>query len=271
VEEIWARRKVGYLLDQIRANGEKKELVDEVVALAKRYGITTPYTSWLIVPDGPVPVAHGGRGGVAAGGSVPTALAPAGPGQGQERVADFAKQIQKKPGELAQNRNSFEDRVLRNLPAGAGLDRDARKVLEETRAKKETYDGSRAALSRGDLGTVQAGKNGVDLALYNCNLRTQCRLEQTALRNAYGRNCLEIGGVWIDEKFDAKTPTLVVKAQSDAYFRILELQPKMKDVYRLGNHLVWLAPSGTALVIDTSEGKEKLADDEINKLFVARK
>src|SRR5262249_8442706 len=57
VEDLWARRKVGYLLDQIRANGEKKELVDEVVALAKRYGITPPYTSYLIVPDGAVPVA----------------------------------------------------------------------------------------------------------------------------------------------------------------------------------------------------------------------
>ena len=42
VEDLWARRKVGYLLDQIRLNGEKKELMDEVVTLAKRYGITTP-------------------------------------------------------------------------------------------------------------------------------------------------------------------------------------------------------------------------------------
>ena len=63
----------------------------------------------------------------------------------------------------------------------------------------------------------------------------------------------------------------MVKAQSDAYFRILELQPQMKDVYRLGNHLVWVAPNGTALVIDTSEGKEKLDDTEIHKLFVAKK
>src|SRR5262249_16385799 len=61
VEEIWARRKVGYLMDQIRANGEKPELKNEVIVLAKKYGITTPYTSWLIVPDGPVPVARGGR------------------------------------------------------------------------------------------------------------------------------------------------------------------------------------------------------------------
>jgi Ca-activated chloride channel family protein len=271
VEEIWARRKVGYLLDQIRANGEKKELVDEVVALAKRYGITTPFTSWLIVPDGPVPVALGKPGaGAFGGGFVPPALA-APPGKGQGRVVEFAKEMQKKPGELAQNRNSFEDKRLLHLGDATGLDKDSRKVLEEARAKKANYDGTRDALSRGELGAVQAGKSGVDLALYSCNLRTQCRLEQTALRCAYGRNCLEIGGVWIDEKFDAKTPTVVVKAQSEAYFRILDLQPKMKDVYRLGNHLVWVAPSGTALVIDTSDGKEKLADEEINKLFVAKK
>ncbi len=40
---------------------------------------------------------------------------------------------------------------------------------------------------------------------------------------------------------------------------------------RLGNYLVWVAPSGTALVIDTAEGKDKLSDDEVDKLFVAKK
>ena len=41
----------------------RRELVDEVVALAKKYGITTPYTSWLIVPDGPCRWAQAARGG----------------------------------------------------------------------------------------------------------------------------------------------------------------------------------------------------------------
>ncbi len=63
VEDLWARRKVGYLLDQIRVNGQKKELVDEVVSLAKRYGITTPYTSYLVVPDMPIPTARRPGGG----------------------------------------------------------------------------------------------------------------------------------------------------------------------------------------------------------------
>jgi hypothetical protein len=42
-------------------------------------------------------------------------------------------------------------------------------------------------------------------------------------------------------------------------------------VFRLGNYVVWVAPNGTALVIDMRQGKEKLTDAEIDKLFVARK
>lgn len=48
---LWAVRRVGYLLDQIRLHGEDRELVDEVTRLARRYGIVTPYTSYLIVED----------------------------------------------------------------------------------------------------------------------------------------------------------------------------------------------------------------------------
>jgi len=51
---LWATRKVGYLLDQIRLNGENQELVDEVVRLGKLYGIITPYTSFLITEDEPI-------------------------------------------------------------------------------------------------------------------------------------------------------------------------------------------------------------------------
>lgn len=51
IAPLWATRNVGYLLDQIRLHGETKELKDEVVALAKEYGIITPYTSYLILED----------------------------------------------------------------------------------------------------------------------------------------------------------------------------------------------------------------------------
>ena len=43
----------------------------------------------------------------------------------------------------------------------------------------------------------------------------------------------------------------------------------MRDVLRLGNHLVFVTPSGTALVIDTTDGVETLPDADIDALFVA--
>jgi len=48
---MWAGRKIAYLLDQIRLYGESDELVEEVIALSKRYGIITPYTSFLVDED----------------------------------------------------------------------------------------------------------------------------------------------------------------------------------------------------------------------------
>ena len=48
---LWAGRKISYLLNQIRLYGENDELVDAVVSLSRRYGIITPYTSFLIDAD----------------------------------------------------------------------------------------------------------------------------------------------------------------------------------------------------------------------------
>ncbi len=44
---LWATRRVGWLMEQIRTNGEQRELRDEIVDLGTRYGIVTPYTSYL--------------------------------------------------------------------------------------------------------------------------------------------------------------------------------------------------------------------------------
>jgi Ca-activated chloride channel family protein len=44
---LWATRRVGWLMEQVRTNGEQKELRDEIVDLGTRYGIVTPYTSYL--------------------------------------------------------------------------------------------------------------------------------------------------------------------------------------------------------------------------------
>jgi Ca-activated chloride channel family protein len=51
IPRLWATRRVGYLLDEIRLRGESKELKDEVTELARQYNIVTPYTAYLIIED----------------------------------------------------------------------------------------------------------------------------------------------------------------------------------------------------------------------------
>lgn len=51
IPRLWATRAIGHLLQQIRLHGEDDELVQSVVDLSIRYGIITPYTSFLIEED----------------------------------------------------------------------------------------------------------------------------------------------------------------------------------------------------------------------------
>jgi Ca-activated chloride channel homolog len=272
-----------------------------VVALAKRYGITTPYTSYLIVPDAPVPVAAAGRAergahgrpnvafgpGGGLGGPVPPGLAPDGKDAPAKKVADFLKQV--KDGDskgdegkegLEGARRKFEDDRLAKTPAAQPprTDPSGRPVppgspdveaeaLRKTGEKLKALDQARNALLRSRLDEVQAGRLGVDLSVQTDDLRRQSRLSRSAIRRAGDRRCLEVGGVWIDEDFDAKMPTMTVKAMSKAYFRILERHPSVREVFRLGNYLVWVTPSGTALVVDTRDGREDMSDADIDRLF----
>jgi Ca-activated chloride channel family protein len=319
VEDLWARRKVGYLLDQIRTHGEQKEVMEELMTLAKRYGIATPYTSHLIVPDAPTPVVStaprfgmaptggngfGGFGGFGGGfggsmpagpgGPVPDLLNPGMKGKSGSireekpaKVGDVVKGLEK-PDEASKQRGDFEkSRLEKDLKEQekkvTDLKNDPKKKEEEAtealalqrlqqmRDQNYNYDRAQQYFKEGRNREAQVGPVGVDVAICANNLRQQDRLSPTANRLANGRNCLEIGGVWIDQGFNSKMKTLVVKAQSDAYFQILEKEPKMKDVFRLGNYLVYVTPSETALIIDVNDGKDKLTAEEIDNLFKAKK
>jgi len=75
VARLWAVRKIGHLLDDIRLRGETQEVKDEVVRLAREFGIMTPYTSMLVLEDEARPGPGGGprRSGV----PLPEAAGPA--------------------------------------------------------------------------------------------------------------------------------------------------------------------------------------------------
>jgi len=51
IPRLWATRRIGYLISELRLHGQNQELVDEVVRLSKKYGIITEYTSFLVDAD----------------------------------------------------------------------------------------------------------------------------------------------------------------------------------------------------------------------------
>ena len=269
VEQLWARRKVGFLLDQIRANGEKGELVDEVTKLAKKYGITTPYTSYLVVPDHvSYPIHRPVPGYPTPKLPVPFGLLPSSGGDGNRKVLEFARENQSRPGQLAEGRATAAEKAFEFAGiAGAPGAEQLKKAMDA----KGDLDRAKDALRRRDQNAVQGGKMGVDLSVQNQNFRDQITVSETAIKQISGRSMIEVGGVWIDEGFQKSMPTMVIQAQSDAYFRLLEKQPQLRKLFGLGNYLIWVTPGNTALVIDTQEGKNTISDKEIEQMFAPNK
>jgi Ca-activated chloride channel family protein len=300
VEDLWARRKVGYMLDQIRNNGEKKELVDEVISLAKKYGIATPYTSYLVVPDesprrfpdsrpvlgsGPgwrgAPVGQGGGG--LGGGGLTDGLGGGGRGVfGQEaerlRLGDSGGKDQGKSEEKIAAGGGGESAKKPQQKWSAGgshtlnLD-DGTSVKAMNLPERKFAHAAPAISGAGAAPNAQAkqDQSGVELSIALNELKNQSQVTKKAQRSVLGRNLVDINGAWIDDQLKQETPKFEIKPMSNAYFKLLEKHPEMKEVLQLGNALVWIAPSGTAIVINPKSDKEEASDEEIDKLFAAKK
>ncbi len=99
IAALWAARKIGYLLDQIRLHGEKKELVDEVVRLSREYGILTEYTAFLAEEPRAIPLAEAqerAAGNVRAAAAPGMSMGAGGPGgvSGAQNVQTLKAQAQ---------------------------------------------------------------------------------------------------------------------------------------------------------------------------------
>ncbi len=122
---LWASRRVGWLLEQIRSNGETKETRDEVVELGTRYGLVTPYTSYLAT-DGSM--ANAPRSdqfqldGVSSGISARAAeMLPKGP--------DFSSLLKAKTGADAVRMSKKQNTMQQNTQVVARDDKDEKEQI----------------------------------------------------------------------------------------------------------------------------------------------
>ncbi|MDA1017255.1 MAG: VIT and VWA domain-containing protein [Planctomycetota bacterium] len=211
VPRLWAGKKVDYLLKEIRkSNGEpSKELVDEVVELAKRYGIVTPYTSFLMAED----IAASGPQG-----SRPNQLAGRG-GFGNRR-------------QLLDKLDAPTSAATPGAPGGG-----AGKPSEEDRKTRVERARESAQLSRG------ASKSG--LAAYDDQLESELKkagIEGSSLgvvRYIGSKTFYKRGDEWQDSVYDkAKDKVTDVEIGSDDYFKLLKEDGRVAKYLALGDVVV---------------------------------
>ena len=196
---LWATRRVGWLMEQVRSNGEQKELRDEIVDLGTRYGIVTPYTSYLATDGSEVSRAN------------VTNLTP------QERRANFGF-IRRPPKDAAPGgasanapQPSASPESLNTAPATIGLSSGAIAVQESKRAREQQDAAKLKEEARTDAVRRVGGKTFylIEGVWTDSEFKPESNLPETKL--TFG---------------------------SDEYFALLKQQPKLASFFSLGERVV---------------------------------
>jgi Ca-activated chloride channel homolog len=202
VPRLWATRRVGFLLDEIRIHGETAELRDETTELARKYGIVTPYTAYLIVEDEDrrrVPMADRSMQSMSADAATRAEVAKAWTGfkekkEGEDGVAN------------ARSQNAFK--FAQQAPASI------------TSGTSESLRGFAAA---GPAATPAAAR----LTQYT---------QQSRFVN--GRAFFQNGNQWIDSNAQNTAKRQRIQFNSEEYFNLLTKHPEAGPWLALGQNVV---------------------------------
>ncbi len=222
---LWAFRKVAYLLDEIRLHGENKELVDEVVKLATRYAIVTPYTAGLVVEESEM----AGRRDMPADARLRRARArfqgPAKRESGGKRLGGLIPP----PATPSPDAGPW---------AGSGAPRRPGASPSGPAAEKSTADSERLQkLKRGGVGGGAMAGDEDDKEAKDDGLA-----EVRALIKSVGDKTFQLraDGVWVDKAWDGKQATKKIEAWSEAYFELLGKGDKVAKLLAVSEKLIFV-------------------------------
>ncbi len=198
---LWAIRKIGYLLDEIRLHGENEELKDEVVRLAKRFGIVTPYTAYLVTEDEKLTTREG---------------------------PNFAHQVF-----FARGMGAGESAALQSFVDSAGT-----QVGTGVRARRGRASGEGAVMASEDMRALRHTSPAEVVELLR-KAKGEDGASRAAVEHVGGQTYYLVEGRWIDGEYDGKAETRKVELYSDAYFDLMAKHAEVGKVLALGERVVF--------------------------------
>ena len=238
---LWAERRVGALLDELRLHGDTPELVDEIERLGAEFGIVTPYTSHLILeegmgagPGGPPAPRVGGptapgprrqyRGPGDTGPGAPGA-APVTSGGGGGSAGFFLGRGQRDPS----TRPADMKRMTRDWLVANG-------VLPKDATPKELDELGRRVTGRGAV----ADSRYLDGLVRDGRRASGMEWVRLFTRRAGDKVFRLREGVWTDRAFDPVTMTerRRIAAYSREHFDLLKEKPALARYLGLSDRLI---------------------------------
>jgi Ca-activated chloride channel homolog len=196
---LWATRRVGWLMEQIRTNGEQKELTDEIVDLGTRYGIVTPYTSYLAVEPERASVTVRQEGDLRA---------------------------------LPMSRPSVNGRRGGVGGSGAATARDMPAPPPKEAAKATTGE---AAVRESKRARAQQNAVTIDGADEDDVLRVETGAQKVGDKTFYLREGVWVDSEF---KAEAKLPETTLAFGSDEYFDLIKREPQLARFFSLGERVL---------------------------------
>ena len=206
IPQLWASRRIGFLLDQIRLNGESDEIKDEVVLLARKYGIITPYTSFLIIED-------------------ESEMEP--PSEGDDPTANPSLPI------LFKGAN--QEALVKKIGKEYDKMKNEREGAASVQSSKEIMN-MNAATSISEITPGQSRLSYTDKKGNNKSITDKVMLAQ-------GRAFFKNGLFWEDiklQEFDTNLNSKKVEFASSEYFLLMENEPGIESLLALGANIRFL-------------------------------
>ncbi len=258
IAPLFAHRKIGYLLDQIRLHGESAELKEEVIRLSLAYGIETPYTSYLVLESKEQYAQYGierRRANVAAPNE-----APAGPPE-----AEGARRAQ--AADRLEETFAMEPADAPAAPTSARLGAGGAARPKTTADDVAGLDADEEALREADTGA-----DAVTIATELQRLRQAENYQRDmvgtqTVQQRGDRRMTNYRGVWVDERFQGTEQLTKVKWGSEAYFALARERPELQTMLSLGQRVVVVTARNQALVVDDRDGAETMAAEAREALF----
>lgn len=235
IPNIWATKKVGFLLEEIRLNGEKKELVAEVKRLATKFAIVTPYTSYLVTET-------------------------KNRNKNTRRILDDEASNKRIKRRRSQSVKSFDFGGLKgsaNGGGGGGRGYGYGKVGSMPRsAEKEEVALDGVAFN------ATSGKDAVRTSKKLRKMKKSDKVQGNSRKKIIGDKTFVLeNGIWTDNSMEGKrqkTIAVKLKYMSDLYLKLISKNAKIRKYLSVGKNVILYYSKYKIEVMANYSGKEIL-------------